>query len=136
MICRENPRRSGILLFAESGRLPPATMNTRGYFHKKIKEKENQKKSPGLSLPADLLVIWNLSDSSTFLRQTVNFFPKQLRRLAPIFQGLIPSCLMPCNFGCSACTEKPQNETTYLSSFDYYVWFHHRLHSNRITMTW
>ena len=54
-----------------------------------IKEKENQKKSPGLSVPADLLVTWNLNDSSTFLRQTVNFFPKQLRRLAPIFQGLI-----------------------------------------------
>ena len=54
-----------------------------------IKEKENQKKSPGLSLPTDLLVTWNLSDSSTFLRETVNFFPKQLRRLAPIFQGLI-----------------------------------------------
>ena len=54
-----------------------------------IKEKENQKKSLGLSVPADLLVTWNLNDSSTFLRQTVNFFPKQLRRLAPIFQGLI-----------------------------------------------
>ena len=54
-----------------------------------IKEKENQKKSLGLSVPADLLVTWNLNDSSTFLRQTVNFFPKQLRRLTPIFQGLI-----------------------------------------------
>ena len=33
-----------------------------------IKEKENQKKSLGLSAPADLLVTWNLNDSSTFLR--------------------------------------------------------------------
>ena len=30
-----------------------------------------------------------------------------LRRLAPIFQGLTPSCLMLYNFGCSTCAEKP-----------------------------
>ena len=120
-------------LKAEERKTSPATINTRGYFHRKIKEKENQKKSSGVSLPAYLLVTWNLSDSSTFLRQTVNFFPKQLRRLAPIFQGLFPSCLMLCNFGCSVCTEKPY-ETTCLSSID--NWFHHRFRSNRIAMTW
>ena len=32
-----------------------------------------------------------------------------------IFQNRTPSCLMFHNFGCSACTEKPQNETTYLT---------------------
>ena len=36
-----------------------------------------------------------------------------LRKLAPIFQGLIP--LMLHNFGCSACTKNPQSETTYLT---------------------
>jgi len=38
-----------------------------------------------------------------------------LRRLAPIFWGLTPSCLMLHNLACSACKEKPQIETTYIT---------------------
>ena len=42
-----------------------------------------------------------------------------LRRLAPIFQGLTPSCLMLHNVGCNACRKKStkmaQSGTTYLT---------------------
>ena len=41
-----------------------------------------------------------------------------LRRLASIFQGLTPVCLMLHDFGCKASTEKPQSETTYLPDFE------------------
>ena len=41
-------------------------------------------------------------------------FLHELRRLAPILQGLTPLCVMLHNVGCSACTEKPQSETSPL----------------------
>lgn len=41
-----------------------------------------------------------------------------LRRLASIFQGLTPACLMLHDFGCKASTEKPQGETIYLLDYE------------------
>ena len=41
-----------------------------------------------------------------------------LRRLASIFQGLTPACLMLYDFGYKATTEKPQGETTYLLDYE------------------
>ena len=35
-----------------------------------------------------------------------------LRRLAPIFQGLTPSCLMLHNVGCNACMKKKHENGT------------------------
>ena len=51
---------------------------------------------------------------------TMVFGADALRRLAPIFQGVTPSCLMLHNFGFNECTKKkctkkPQSGTTYLT---------------------
>ena len=50
---------------------------------------------------------------------TMVFGADALRRLAPIFQGLTPSCLMLHNVGCNACMKKStkmaQSGTTYLT---------------------
>lgn len=53
------------------------------------------------------------SRQSRQLRTLETFFSScntDLRRLAPSFRGLTPSCLMVDNFACSACTENPQSD--------------------------